>query len=206
MRIAVCGSVALFSAFLAVPALAQPPAAAPGPPPPGAAPPPPGYPPPGAYYPQAPPQNQERTALNSLYVEGLGPAIFYSFNYDRIISDVSLRVGISYFSLSASNASGDSAKAYWLAMPFDVNYIGLGSKKHIFEVGGGGTVLAVGAGTSSLGVESSESKVFFFGHLNLGYRLQPPQGGFMLRTGISPIIGQGLGFLPWPYIGLGATF
>ena len=68
-------------------------------------------------------------------------------------------------------------------------------------------IARLSAGASSFGVESqNDSKVFFYGHLNLGYRLQPPQGGFMLRTGISPLIGQGLGFLPWPYIGLGATF
>src|SRR6266478_1994358 len=98
MRITVCGSVAVISMFLAVPALAQAPRPAPvapayGPPPPGYGPPPPGY------YP--PPESQERTALNGLYVEGLGPGFFYSFNYDRIISDVALRIGIGYVSISA---------------------------------------------------------------------------------------------------------
>jgi hypothetical protein len=182
MRITVCGSAVVISLFIALPAMAQAPAPA-GPPPP-----------------------QERTAFNSVYIEGLGPGFFYSFNYDRIISDISLRVGFSYISISASSSTS-SAHAYWLTVPFDVNYIGIGSKKHIFELGGGGTVLAIGAGGSSLGVDSNpnESATFFFGHLIAGYRLQPPEGGFMLRTGISPIIGHGL-FLPWPYIALGGTF
>jgi hypothetical protein len=211
MRIALCGSVAVFTALFAVPALAQAPAAAPpgsappapvqpayGPPPPGYYPPPPGY--------AQPPVNQERTAMNGLYVEGLGPGFFYSFNYDRVISDIALRIGIGYLSLSASNGVGDSAKAYWLSIPFDVNYIGIGSKKHIFELGAGATIVSVGAGASSLGVESQSGSVTrVYPHLNVGYRLQPPQGGFMLRTGISPIIGEGV-FLPWPYIALGATF
>ena len=212
MRITVCGSVAVVSMFLAVPALAQAPRPAPvapayGPPPPGYGPPPPGYgPPPPGYY--APPESQERTAMNGLYVEGLGPGLFYSFNYDRVISDIALRIGIGYVSISATNASGSSsAHAYILTLPFDVNYIGIGSKKHIFELGAGATVIGVGAGASTLGgVESSnDSKTFIYGHLNIGYRLQPPSGGFMLRTGISPLIGAG-GFLPWPYIALGATF
>jgi len=146
--------------------------------------------------------------MNGIYVEGLGPGFFYSFNYDRIISDVALRIGIGYVSISATSVNGqESAHAYWLSLPFDVNYIGIGSKKHIFELGGGGTVVSVGAGASSLGVESSAggSATLFYGHLNIGYRLQPPTGGFMLRTGVSPIIGKGV-FLPWPYIALGATF
>jgi hypothetical protein len=146
----------------------------------------------------------ERTAENGLYIEGLGPGLFYSFNYDRAFGDVAARVGISYISLSASGAGG-SAKASFLSVPLTLSYIGIGSKKHIFEIGAGATIVSVGAGASSLGVESSASTTFVFGTAIIGYRLQPPNGGFMLRTGISPIIGSGV-FLPWPYIALGAAF
>jgi hypothetical protein len=149
---------------------------------------------------------QERTAFNNIFVEGLGPGLWYSFNYERIISDIGIRAGLGYISLSSgTTATGESVSAYWLSVPVDVNYIGIGSKKHIFEVGGGVTFLAVGAGASGLGVNESGSATLFFAHANLGYRLQPPGGGFMLRTGISPIIGKGV-FLPWPYISLGAAF
>src|SRR5262245_9022640 len=175
MRIAVCGSVAVVSLFLAVPALAHaqaaPPrgASPPGPPPPGYGPPFPGYgPPPLGYY-APPPADQERTAMNSLYVEGLGPAFFYSFNYERIISDLAIRAGIGYLPLFVQTTSGQS-HASWLAVPIDINYIGIGSKKHIFEIGGGATVLSLGAGASSFGVDSSESVTLFFGYLNVGYR------------------------------------
>ncbi len=145
--------------------------------------------------------------MNGLYVELLGPGFWYSINYDRVISDIAIRAGIGYFSISAASANGQqAASVYWITIPIDVNYIGIGSKKHIFEVGGGATILSVGAGASSFGVDSSSSATLVFGHLNLGYRLQPPQGGFMLRTGISPIIGHGIGFLPLPYVALGATF
>jgi hypothetical protein len=209
MRVAVCSSLIVVSTFFAASAMAQAPAAPPpGAPPPGA-PPPPAYgpPPPGYYYGPPPPNpNQERTAFNNIFVEGLGPGLFYSFNYERIISDIGIRAGIGYISLGASSASGQSsAHAYFLTVPFDINYIGIGGKKHIFELGGGVTIAAVGAGVSSLGVESNESTTFFYGHLNMGYRMQPPTGGFMMRAGISPIIGSGL-FLPWPYISLGAAF
>jgi len=192
--------------FLTASALAQAPAAQPPQAaPPAYGPPPYGPPPPGYYYYAPPPANQERTAFNNLFVEGLGPGLWYSFNYERIISDVGIRAGLGYISLSGSSSTSE-AHVYWLTIPVDVNYIGIGSKKHIFEVGGGFTVLAVGAGASGLGVDSqNDSATLFFGHLNLGYRMQPPTGGFMMRAGISPIIGKGV-FLPWPYISLGAAF
>src|SRR5450432_698249 len=146
MRVAVCSGLVVLSTFLAASALAQAPAAPPPGPPPAYGPPPPAYgpPPPGYYYAPAP-INQERTALNNLFIEGLGPGLFYSFNYERIISDVGLRIGIGYISVGATSTNGqDNAHAYFLTIPIDANYIGIGSKKHIFEVGGGLTVAAVG--------------------------------------------------------------
>jgi hypothetical protein len=160
-------------------------------------------------YVQAPPPREPtvRTAENGIYVEGLGPGLFYSLNYDRTFGDVAARVGISYVSLSVSDASGQSsAHAYFLGIPVTVSYIGVGSKRHMFEMGAGVTFWNVGAGFNSFGADSqSSSTTFVLGTAILGYRLQPPDGGFMLRTGVSPIIGKGI-FLPWPYIALGATF
>ena len=119
MRVVVCSSLVVLSTFLAASAMAQAPAAAPPPPgaaPPGAPPPAYGPPPPGYYY-APPPQSMERTAFNNLFVEGLGPGLWYSFNYERIISDISVRAGIGYISISAGNGVGDSAHAYFLTVP-----------------------------------------------------------------------------------------
>ena len=179
--------------------------AVPGPPPPPPSAPPPGAPIPPVYVAPPPPGAQERTANNGLYIEGLGPGLFYSLDYDRAISDLAVRVGVGYVSLGAS-AGDSSAKASLLTVPVTLSYIGLGSKKHMFEVGAGVTVIHAAAGTSTLRYDSgSESATKVWGTAVLGYRLQPPDGGFMLRTGLSPIIGSGF-FLPWPYIALGATF
>ena len=62
-----------------------------------------------------------------------------------------------------------------------------------------------GGGASFANVSTSSSVTEVFGTVVLGYRYQPPDGGFFLRAGIDPIIGN-FGFLPWPYVGLGATF
>ncbi|MET0791974.1 MAG: hypothetical protein ABW061_10680 [Polyangiaceae bacterium] len=183
-------------------------AAAPGPPPGGYPPPPPGGyppPPPGYYGPEAPPL--ERQAKNSIYIEGLGPGILYSINYDRNIGDFAGRVGFSYIGLSARSGS-DEAHASLITVPITATYLGLGSKKHMFEIGGGVTIVHVSAGANSFAVSDSKSEnsnTLLLGNLVFGYRMQPPEGGFLLRTGISPIFGGGA-FIPLPYLALGGTF
>jgi hypothetical protein len=39
-----------------------------------------------------------------------------------------------------------------------------------------------------------------FGHLSLGYRYQPAQGGFLFRAAVTPIFGKGF-FVPY-YAGI----
>lgn len=184
------------------------------PPPPGAypPPPPPAYPPPPpeAFGPQE--DADERSAKNSIYVEGLGPGILYSINYDRNFGDFAGRVGFSYIGLSASASSssgGSEAHASWITVPLTVSYLGIGSKKNMLELGAGVTVVHVGAGASTFATKDakseSASETLLFGDLIIGYRLQPPDGGFTLRTGLSPVFGHGV-FLPLPYLALGGTF
>jgi hypothetical protein len=149
----------------------------------------------------------ERTANNALYVELGGPGLIYSLNYDRAIGPIGARIGIEYWSLSAS-AGGSSSSVTWLNFPISVSYLGIGSLKHMFEVGAGVDISYFSAGASILGASGgsgSASAVTAWGTIILGYRYQPPDGGFFLRAGIDPLIGSGF-FLPWPYVGLGATF
>jgi hypothetical protein len=195
------------------PAVPPPPPGGYPPPPPGGYPPPPpgGYPPPppGYYGPEAP---AERTANNSIYIEGLGPGILYSLNYDRNFGDFAGRVGFSYIGLSDSSGSssgGAEAHASWITVPLTVTYLGIGSKKNMFELGAGLTVVHVGAGGSTFATTNakseSDSETLLFGNMIFGYRLQPPDGGFLLRAGLAPIFGHGI-FIPLPYLALGGTF
>lgn len=213
MKYGVLGLVSLVGIGLSAPALAQeapPPAAAPAPEAaPAAAPaaeaPAPAEPPPPAEVEEEPKAADEREANNALYVELLGASLFYSINYDRRIGDLAIRAGLMYFSVSSgTTASGDSASASWLGFPISVMY-NIGSIKHSFEVGAGITIHHFGGSVNTLGVESSDSATLVLGHGILGYRFQPPRTGFFLRAGLSPIVGSGV-FLPWPHVGLGATF
>jgi hypothetical protein len=152
------------------------------------------------------PSEPERTANNAIYVEGLGPGLLYSINYDRAFSNVALRLGFEYLSVSATNTDGSNTSTTLVGVPITVSYLGIGSRKHIFEVGAGATVLYVGGAMDTLGNKTTSSTVLAFGVATFGYRYQPPDGGFFLRAGISPLISSEGAFLPWPYLGLGATF
>ncbi|HSY22854.1 MAG TPA: hypothetical protein VK841_12100 [Polyangiaceae bacterium] len=150
---------------------------------------------------------EERTANDAVYAEGLGPGLFYSVNYEHDFENVfGLRVGLGYVPVSATNGDGASVNVSIVAVPITFSYLGIGSLKHIFEVGAGGTILYVSGTASTVGGSSSGSGVGGIGALILGYRYQPPHGGFMFRAGIAPLITSFGEFLPWPYLSLGAAF
>jgi hypothetical protein len=76
------------------------------------------------------PDSDERTANNAIYLELLGPGLFYSVNYDRAIGDVGLRLGVGYISVTASATSTTgcaSANATFLTVPLTASYLVLGS-------------------------------------------------------------------------------
>src|SRR6185436_5782912 len=97
--------------------------------------------------------------------------------------------------------------------PITASYLGLGSKKHMLEVGAGVTILSLGVGASAFGVEAKSdataSALVFAPTGIFGYRLQPPDGGFFFRAGLAPQVwigGQDVAIWPAPYISLGGTF
>src|SRR5579862_4629726 len=74
----------------------------------------------------------DHLAPNSVYVEGLGAAILYSINYERVIADqVAVRGGFAYFSASASANDGamttSSASSTYVFIPVTASYLGIRS-------------------------------------------------------------------------------
>ncbi|MGH7272255.1 MAG: hypothetical protein ACREJ3_17635, partial [Polyangiaceae bacterium] len=54
---------------------------------------------------------------------------------------------------------------------------------------------------------ASGSATFVLPCALVGYRFQPPGGGFVFRVGMSAIFaGSTLPVLPWPYLALGGAF
>jgi len=168
-----------------------------------------------------PPVQEEHPAPNSIYAEGLGAALLYSINYERLVIDqLAVRVGLAYWSVSASvttSAGTDSASVSFLEFPITASYVGIRSGSHVLELGGGATLIYASGTASSLGISSSGSGIGAYGVAFAGYRLHPIHGGFMFRVGLMLGMGPGMSFssthdpnafgvIPWGYISLGASF
>jgi hypothetical protein len=163
-------------------------------------------------------EDQERTAHDAVYLEGLGPGLLYSVNIERSFGDFAPRIGFGYVSLSVSAGGVDAngqpvtstASASFYTIPITLSYLGIGSKKHMLELGAGATIMHAGAGVSTIDASSSQTAnggiTTVLPVAIVGYRYQPPQGGFFFKGGISPIIAGSTAVLPWPYIALGGTF
>ncbi|HEX6914263.1 MAG TPA: hypothetical protein VF145_03430 [Chitinophagaceae bacterium] len=128
-------------------------------------------------------------AAKSIYAELGGPG-FASLNFDtrftKSESGIGGRIGIGGF-----NVDGESV----LMIPIGINYLLGKDEKNYFEIGGGATIV-------STKLMDDEPYTGSFGHLNIGYRLQPKKGGFTFRAAITPIFGSGYF---WPYWG-GVSF
>jgi hypothetical protein len=126
----------------------------------------------------------------SFYVELLGSAVLYSFNYDyRFARGAAVRAGFEAWGGSGSAVFG---------FPLTVSALIGGRGKGSFEIGGGPVFLA---GTDNL--EDFDSEVIF--STFVAFRLQPPEGGFMMRAGIGPVFGGGE-WLIWPALSFGYSF
>lgn len=145
-------------------------------------------------------------ARNSIFLELGGNAILYSLNYDRKFSDnFSGRIGGMFLGVSANDPNTLDGRISLLMMPLMANYL-VGSGNSRLELGAGPMVVfASGGGT----IENEQLDNFSGGGLGftstIGYRLQPRNGGFLFRIGLTPIFGPGY-FIPWAGLSLGATF
>jgi hypothetical protein len=159
------------------------------------------------------PQPSQERRRNSVFFEGLGAGLFYSFNYERlVIPDLAVRLGVGILTV---NKIFDEGRVFIATIPLTLSYLGLGSARHMFEVGGGLTVVIAGDATSGI-FESGDGGVGAMGVLFAGYRLHPTgRPGFLFRAGLQAIVARGLGVsgtadsigvLPWPYISGGLSF
>jgi hypothetical protein len=140
----------------------------------------------------------EATApAKDVFFEIGGPGVA-SINYDmrftKSESGIGGRIGFGGFCIGSS---GDRATA--LFIPIGINYLLGKDGKHYFELGGGVTPVII---NSSSTAGTSDNFRSTFGHLNIGYRMQPSEGGFFFRATINPVFGKGFF---WPYYG-GVSF
>jgi hypothetical protein len=137
-------------------------------------------------------------AKNAFYVELGGNGIFYSVNYDRLITPhVAARAGVMLFR-AEDNASNSVAVA---VAPVVVSYL-FGEGNSHFEAGVG-----VGLATASIDhVDFGEDfDQTLYGTGVLGYRYQPRTGGVVFRAGLTPVF-NAENFAPWIGVSVGYAF
>ena len=128
-----------------------------------------------------------------------GPGLA-SINYDMRFKGedgMGARIGFGGFSLGTS---GDRQTAIFI--PLGLNVIKSKDGKNYLEFGGGVTPVIVKSTSNNGSVTTSDNFSSTFGHLDIGYRLQPKDGGFFFRAAINPVFGRGFF---WPYYG-GVSF
>jgi hypothetical protein len=128
---------------------------------------------------------------SAVYAELLGQGLLYSLNYEYLLSNhVSLRAGFTSWSLPTFPFLPGNMT--FTGFPLMVNYLAGEGSNHL-ELGVGiipGTVSFTGEETF-FGSNISGSKTVVIGTGTFGYRLQPPEGGFIFRIGLVPLIGSG---------------
>jgi len=131
-----------------------------------------------------------QTAAKSVYAELFGPG-FASINFDSRFAakedGLGGRIGFSYFS------AGTNDKVFFF--PAGLNYLLGKDERHYFEVGAGATLMS---STQSIFDNNKSSSAF--GYLQLGYRMQPKNGGFTFRVNMTPVFGKDF-FIPY-YFGI----
>ncbi len=129
----------------------------------------------------------------SVYAELGGPGLA-SANFDIRFTNsekgIGGRIGVGGFGVDGAGV---------VIFPVGINYLLSKDNRNYFEVGAGYSPLIF---TGKIFREDGTSETFTtsFGHLWMGYRLQPKEGGFLFRAGISPVFGKGF-FIPY-YAGI----
>jgi hypothetical protein len=125
----------------------------------------------------------------SVFAELGGPGLA-SINFDTRFTKneggIGGRIGIGGFSIKNDF---DNSKTGVIFLPIGINYLIGKDSKNYFEVGAGITPVF---GTGNLNGNFSGT----FGHVILGYRSQPLNGGFTFRAFICPVFGNGI-FIPY---------
>jgi hypothetical protein len=147
------------------------------------------------------------SASNAVYLELGGNALLYSLNYERLLpSDVALRAGFGYMSISAAGG-GASANVTSVGIPLTFSYLGLGGGAAKFELGAGALFQRFsGAASTGFGDEIEAGTFVPLATFIAGLRIAPPGGGFNFKLAFTPMWHPDVDFFPWGGLGFGVGF
>jgi len=141
--------------------------------------------------------NPEVKRAQNIFVELGGQGLTFTANYDSRFSNkrdgLGGRAGIGYLAI-------DDEKL--MTVPLSLNYL-LGKGNKFFEIGLGATFLSTSGNSGGIFDEDDGNVI---GTMSFFYRVQPQDGGFSFRAGLSPVFNKNY-FIPY-YGGLsfGYTF
>lgn len=148
-----------------------------------------------------------RTANSTIFLELGGNALLYSLNYERVLpSDVALRAGFGYMSVSATSGTA-GANASVVTIPLTFSYLGVGGGSAKLELGAGATFTRFsGSASTGFGDEISAGSFVPVGTFIAGLRLAPAGGGFNFKLAFTPFWHPDIGFFPWGGLAFGVGF
>jgi hypothetical protein len=124
---------------------------------------------------------------NAIYVEGFGQGILYSINYDRRITpNIGLRAGFTSWSFPVALFAVGELK--FTGFPLMAYYLTGQGTSHL-ELGFGvvPAIISFQGREIFFGTEVDGETITMLGTATLGYRLQPQDGGFVFRIGVTPL-------------------
>lgn len=128
----------------------------------------------------------EKRAQN-IFIELGGQGLTFTANYDSRFFNkrdgLGGRAGIGYFSVDGDKVS---------TVPLSLNYL-LGKGNKFFEMGLGATYINTSGNSKVLFNENTSNVI---GTMSFFYRVQPADGGFSFRVGLSPVFSHNF-FLPY---------
>lgn len=128
--------------------------------------------------------NSPELRRNGMSLELLGRGLFYSFNYDYLLTDhLALGAGAANYSMS----SGSSSASAWI-IPVYANYYLTGGKHRWFTTAGANLIFA----SSTVGNDSRVSGSGVAGVLGGGYEYRG-ENGFLFRAAPYVFVGKASG-------------
>lgn len=129
---------------------------------------------------------------SAIYGEFLGQGLLYSINYDYRISDhYGLRAGFSSWSMPSIMLFVNGSFSF-TGFPIMLYYLSGDGSSHL-ELGVGivPSTVSVTGHEIFLGSDISGSASVLLETATIGYRLQPRDGGFLFRIGLTPLMSSG---------------
>lgn len=139
----------------------------------------------------------QKYAKNALYLELAGKGFYYSINYERNLFNIGEKTSIKgSIGFCAFPSMTPVRSSFDYTIPLSISLQQHIAKNHHISLGVGSTyfnylINTIDISNSNINKEPIQVKLQtiqeWFGHINLDYRYNKPEGGLLLKGGITPL-------------------